>query len=82
MVEDPDELAILSQQQGQRMAESAVARMLESGALRIENKRFIAVPDRRAGLSRRGLPGWATVCAGTSSRAPRWLRAMPFASGW
>ena len=52
MVEDPDELAILSQQQGQRMAESAVARMLESGALRIENKRFIAVPDRRAGLSR------------------------------
>ena len=40
VVHDPDELAILSKYQDQRMAESAVARMLESGALRIENKRF------------------------------------------
>ena len=40
MVDDPDELAILSKHQDQRLAESAVARMLDSGALRIENKRL------------------------------------------
>ena len=49
MVEDPDELAILSQQQEQRMAESAVARMLDSGALVLEGKRI-----RRGSGSPRG----------------------------
>ena len=80
LVEDPDELAILSQQQEQRMAESAVARMLDSGALVLEGKRI-----RRASGSPRGAleariaqigeaPHWRQILRAAKEEGMRFLR--------
>ena len=82
MVEDPDELAILSQQQEQRMAESAVARMLDSGALVLEGKRIRrgsgspsgALEARIAGLGEE--PRWRQILLAAKEEGKRIRESM------
>ena len=64
IVDDPDELAIMSNRQEQRVAESAVARMLENGALSLDGKRFARGNGNPSGAMEGAI-------AGTGSR-PRW----------